>query len=267
MHGELQGIDFQFILKRNTDPLARTRHLIKKAYLLNAKTKQDLLQKLNNFVKKHNLHTIDWSSVSTTCARAESIIQLVYVLTLFEQLKHFQKYRLNFYKHAIIPKANVYTLVNTLLHTPGGIESYKNLPDYLECNKTRTKLYACTCNNYSKSYSIFKILLDSSVFYTHIVTKLVYNWQNIPLYWVEKPLCYLLFYRQLSTNLKLEPATKLKHITPHFYFKHVKRFYIKQTTVHKLSTFVNSKKRAKKYLRILAKRLKLYIKKKPKWLY
>ncbi len=267
MHKALQGIALQFILKRNTNPIVRTRQLIKKAYLLNVETKQDLLKKVNSFVKKYNLFLSDWSDVSVINANLEPVIQLIYVLTLFEQLKHFQKYRGGIYRHIITSVLNISTLVNTLLHTPGGIKSYKKLPDYLMCNKTRTKLYACLCDRFSKQYNIPEILLDSSVFYTHIVTKSVYNWQDIPLYWVEKPLCYLLFYKQFTSNFKLKPVTKLKDITPHFYFKYVKRFYIKQSTVHKLSNFISSKKRAKKYLRILAKRLKLYVKKKPKWIY
>jgi len=70
----------------------------------------------------------------------------------------------------------------------------------------------------------------------------------------------MLILSQLSIALTVKRAYL---VLPKPYQKAIKRTYISITTLKKLSAFLESNKKAKKYLRIMHKRLGIYTKKKP----
>ena len=70
----------------------------------------------------------------------------------------------------------------------------------------------------------------------------------------------MLLLSQLSMALTVKRAYL---VLPKPYQKAIKRTYIRVTTLKKLGAFLESNKKAKKYLRIMHKRLGIYTKKKP----
>lgn len=94
-----------------------------------------------------------------------------------------------------------------------------------------------------------------------------YNVPTIPLYLIDTPLAIFNFYKHNKNYLQEPKIIKsILNFIPVFYRKHFKQFFIAKTTYLGLANFTNSKKKAKKYLRILQKRLGLYKKKKAKWI-
>ena len=166
----------------------------------------------------------------------------------------------------------------------------------LQIHPTRTKLYTSllsyksSISNYQNLLApitlLMSINLNTIVYliqYTNYAQQGQISWgrkanipyeQNtkipeIPLYIIEIPLQFKLIYNNLYSS-EADKSNNghnitIKALLPSYYYKPLKQFYISKTTVLAVAKFVKSKKRAKKYLRILHKRLRLYKKKKVAW--
>ncbi len=248
---------------KRTLPVKRLRHLIKKAYLIPPSIKQDLKEIIEGFGEFYNKEEITFNVLAT--------------LYFWEILKHFQKKSVDVYEKLIKNITNdLVPTTNTLLGLtkPTEHDIYKNpLFNRINANPTKTTLYTTfilQAEQQAKKpdtlegipYSVLDLLIDMAIYLGILSHRAYRDFNTIPLTVFDRPLEYLMFFKILSKEQKFT----LQDIVPKFYFREVKRAYLYYDNVLKLARFINSKKRAKKYLRILHKRLGLYKRKKRKWI-
>lgn len=280
-----------FAKQRNTNLNKRTEHLkkvINKKILFLIKKNVPLPPSMPQNLLTHWEHYILTNSILYTNASTSQMSTLLHSLELVNfTLKSLLKQQ----EYAITSQylTNLYKSIqnNNKLTQP-----FKTL----QIQPTRTKLYTSllsyksSISNYQNLLAHITLLMSinlNTIIYlmqfTNYTQQGPISWgrkakipyeQNtriprIPLYIIEIPLLFKLIYSNIYSSRLDKSKNKqniaIKALLPTYYYKPLKQFFISQTTVLGLAKFIKSKKRAKKYLRMLHKRLGLYKKKKVAW--
>lgn len=220
---------------------------------------------------------------------------LVTLTTYLELLRFFFKTAPDLFndfdpeKHAAVP---VKELVNFL--TDWDKAAHKNVtpmtiarlveafPTFPGTDKRKTTLYTTPWAENARQISQFfqgKPIIDSIAYmfktispylalYSMLGLEYISYPEQMPLFILDALLAYFNAINFLTKDLFLsstQKRAKIHHFLPKYYRRPIKIFYTKKATVLSLANFINSKKKAKKYLRILHKRLGLYTHKKVAW--
>ena len=233
-----------FHMYPNTTPKRHLRRLIKHAYGLAPQAKQNLLAAVESTNATYPILAADF---------------------FWYTRKLWVKNNLQWYESL---KIDEITISQTLLAA-----ALPQTPEQLRLvfptQKNRTKLYTTPLDSITDLAQIppGDMLTEFSLIMPILLHNLYSHLDYMPLFLIERPLLYFNYFKFVLNYPKppQKQYLKLEEILPRVYINRLKKFYTSYSTVEKLANFIHSKKRAKKYLRILAKRLTLYPKKKPKW--
>ena len=177
------------------------------------------------------------------------------------------KHLINSKNHNNIETTFNINLNKNTLYSTELLESKQNVYEFLHKNPQQI----------SKSFALqsllitFPVILLQHTNYTHYCQKENTEYQikecsnkpktTLPLFLIDNHL--LAYYTALYIT---ETQDSYLNTIPVFYKKHIKSFFRQRATVQHLAKHIKSTKKAKRILRIMHKRLRIYTHKKPKWL-
>jgi|GEM_PF-6883025 len=257
-----------FQTKRNTNPLKRARALVNSLFLLAPESKKSILAYIESISIERKANDVEIKNKN---------IALEFLIHQLEFLKFHQKHNLKFYKEF------VKTIDFKALLTPNTLFRVERL-SIATVDMRKQRLYSTKLTKDSKvqnSNNEFLQLLAYFFCYIGVTpvdipiknektenktrkhTKIATN--SIPLYVYEIPLLLQNYIESFYIKHFSKNKIYLKDILPRVYYTLTKLFFCRLETVLKLRNFLNSKRKAKKYIRILHKRLGIYKRKKIKF--